>query len=112
MKKYIGDFFVACVALWLTSMILGPRMEFADFGSIVMAAIFIGLLYFILTPILNIITSPVFLFLSRFLVSDLILIVLRESEGQLYIASYWWAVLAAVIISLLTSVIYKVAGMK
>ncbi len=96
-------------------MILGARMEFTGFWSIVWTAGVIGLLNFILAPILNIMTCPVYLLtlgLSRFLVSGLVLIVAREWVGGFYVASYWWAVLAAVIISLLTGVIDGMTGRK
>ena len=115
MKKLIGAWIVAGVVLWLTSLILGLRMEFAGFWSIAWTAAVIGLLNFILAPILNILTCPVYLLtlgLSRFLVSGLVLIVAREWVGGFYVASYWWAVLAAVIISLLTGVIDSMAGRK
>ncbi|RKZ10158.1 phage holin family protein [Candidatus Fermentibacteria bacterium] len=115
MKKLIGAWIVAGVALWLTSMILGARMEFTGFWSIVWTAGVIGLLNFVLAPILNIMTCPVYLLtlgLSRFLVSGLVLIVAREWVGGFYVASYWWAVLAAVIISLLTGVIDGMTGRK
>jgi len=114
-KKLIGAWIVAGVALWLTSMILGARMEFTGFWSIVWTAGVIGLLNFVLAPILNIMTCPVYLLtlgLSRFLVSGLVLIVAREWVGGFYVASYWWAVLAAVIISLLTGVIDGMTGRK
>ncbi len=115
MKKLIGAWIVAGVSLWLTSMVLGARMEFASFWSILWTAAVIGLLNFILAPILNIMTCPIYLLtlgLSRFLVSGLVLIVAREWVGGFYVASYWWAVLAAVIISLLTSAIDSMAGRK
>lgn len=115
MKKLIGAWIVAGVALWLTSLIFGARMEFAGFWSIVWTAAVIGLLNFILAPILNIMTCPVFLLtlgLSRFLVSGLVLIIAKEWIGGFYVASYWWAVLAAVIISVLTGVIDKMTGRK
>ncbi|MBD3278488.1 MAG: phage holin family protein, partial [Candidatus Aegiribacteria sp.] len=50
--------------------------------------------------------------LSRFLVSGLVLVIAREWIGGFYIATYWWAVLAAVIISILTGVIEKMVGTR
>lgn len=115
MKKLIGAWVVAGVALWLTSLIFGAHMAFGSFWSIVWTAAVIGLLNFVLAPILNLITCPVYLLtlgLSRFLVSGLVLVVAREWVEGFYIASYWWAVLAAVIISLLTSAIDSLTGRK
>jgi len=111
-KKLLGAWIVAGVALWLTSMILGWRMEFDGFWSIVWTAAVIGLLNFVLAPLLNLMTCPVFLLtlgLSRFLISGLVLIIAREWVGGFYIATYWWAVLAAVLISVLTGVLDKMA---
>ena len=113
MKKLIGAWIIAGVVLWLTSLILGNRMMFAGFWSIVWTAAVIGLLNFILAPLLNLITCPIYLLtlgLSRFLVSGLVLVIAREWIGGFYIASFWWAVLAAVIISILTNVLDGMTG--
>ena len=115
MKKLIGSWIVAGLGLWLTSLILGPRMEFNGFWSIAWAAAVIGLLNFFLAPVLNLVTCPLFILtlgLSRFLISGLVLIIAREWVGGFYIATYWWAVLAAVIISILTGVIDKMLKVK
>ncbi len=115
MKKLLGAWIVAGLALWLTSLILGVRMGFAGFWSIAWTAAAIGLLNFILAPLLNLMTCPVYLLtlgLSRFLVSGLVLIIAEKWVGGFYVASYWWAVLAAVIISVLTGVIDNMTGRK
>lgn len=115
MKKLIGAWIIAGVVLWLTSLILGSRMVFAGFWSIVWTAAVIGLLNFVLAPLLNLMTCPIYILtlgLSRFLVSGLVLVIAREWIGGFYIASYWWAVLAAVIISLLTGVIENMVGKR
>jgi putative membrane protein len=114
-KKLLGAWLIAGIVLWLTSMILGPRMEFAGFWSIAWTAAVIGLLNFILAPLLNLLTCPIFLLtlgLSRFLISGLVLIIAHKWIDGFYIASYWWAVLAAVIISILTGVIDNVVKKK
>ena len=115
MKKLIGSWVVAGLALWITSMILGPKMVFAGFWSIVWTAAVIGLLNFVLAPLLNLVTCPIYLLtlgLSRFLISGLVLIIAREWVGGFYVATYWWAVLAAVIISVLSGAIDKLLGRK
>lgn len=114
-KKLLGSWIVAALGLWLTSLILGGRMEFNGFWPIAWTAAVIGLLNFFLAPILNLVTCPLFILtlgLSRFLISGLVLIIAREWVGGFYIATYWWAVLAAVIISVLTGVIDKMLKVK
>ncbi len=115
MKKLLGAWLIAGIVLWLTSMILGYRMEFAGFWSIAWTAAVIGLLNFLLAPLLNLLTCPIFLLtlgLSRFLISGLVLVIANKWIDGFYIASYWWAVLAAIIISLLTGVIDKLVKGK
>lgn len=115
MRKLAGAWLIAGVVLWLTSMILGTRMEFEGFWDIVWAAALIGLLNFALAPLLNLITCPVLLLtlgLSRFLVSGLVLIIAGRWVNGFHIASYWWAVLAAVIISILNGAIDSMLGRK
>lgn len=107
-KKLIGAWIIAGVVLWLTSLILGSRMVFVGFWPIVWTAAVIGLLNFVLAPLLNLLTCPIFLLtlgLSRFLISGLVLVIAHKWVHGFYIASYWWAVLAAIIISVLTGVI-------
>jgi len=115
MKKLVGYLLVTGVALWLTALILGDHMFFSGFWSIVWTAAVIGLLNFLLAPLLNLMTCPVYLLtlgLSRFLVSGLVLIIAAKWVGGFYIASYWWAVLAGVIVSVLTGVLDGITGRK
>ncbi len=115
MKRFLGYLLVTGVALWLTALILGDHMDFGGFWPIVWTALVIGLLNFILAPLLNLMTCPVYLLtlgLSRFLVSGLVLIIASKWVGGFYIASYWWAVLAAVILSVLTGFLDGMTGRK
>lgn len=115
MKRLIGAWIIAGVTLWLTSLILGPRMLFDGFWPIVWTAAVIGLLNFVLAPLLNLLTCPIYLLtlgLSRFLISGLVLVIAHKWVDGFYIASYWWAVLAAIIISILTGAIDKMAKGK
>jgi len=115
MNRLLGSLFVTGLALWLTSLILGPNMEFTGFWPIVWTSLVIGLLNFLLAPLLNLITCPVYLLtlgLSRFLVSGLVLVIANEWVGGFHIASYWWAVLAAVILSVLTGMLDHATGRK
>jgi putative membrane protein len=114
-KKLLGSWLIAGIVLWLTSLILGHSMEFAGFWSIAWTAAVIGLLNFLLAPLLNLLTCPIFLLtlgLSRFLISGLVLVIANKWIDGFYIASYWWAVLAAILISILTGVIDKLVKGK
>lgn len=115
MRKLLGALFVAGVSLWLTGLILGANMEFAGIWPIIWTAVIIGFLNFVLAPLLNLITCPVYLLtlgLSRFLISGLVLIIASKWVDGFYIASYWWAVLAAIVISVLNGILDNVTGRK
>ena len=114
-NRLLGALLVTGLALWLTSLILGPNMEFIGFWPIVWTALVIGLLNFLLAPLLNLMTCPIYLLtlgLSRFLVSGLVLIIANKWVDGFHIASYWWAVLAAIILSVLTGMLDSVTGRK
>lgn len=115
MKRFLGYLLVTGVALWLTALILGDHMVLGGVWSIILTALVIGLLNFLLAPLLNLMTCPIYLLtlgLSRFLVSGLVLIIASKWVHDFQIASYWWAVLAAVILSVLSGLLDGMTGRK
>lgn len=108
MKKLIVSWAVAGVSMYLVSLLLGDRMLFGGFWSVVWTSALVGLFNALLAPLLNLITCPVYLLtlgLSRFLVSGLLLLLADSILDGFYIAGFLWAVLAAVLISLATTII-------
>jgi putative membrane protein len=115
MKKLLSAWIVAALSIYLTSLILGGGMEFSGFWAVALTALVVGLLNFLLKPLLNLLTCPVYLLtlgLSRFLVSGLILLLASSIIEGFVIAGFWWAVLAAIIIAILTSVLESMLGQK
>ncbi len=115
MRKLLGAWLVAGLSLWLTSLVLGHNMVFDGFWPIVWTAAVVGLMNYILAPILNFLTCPVYLLtlgLSRFLVSGLVLIIARDIVRGFTVRNFWWAVLAAIIVSVLNSVLDGLTGRK
>ncbi len=101
---------VSGLSLYLTSLILGSRMVFENFWSVVLTALVTGLLNFLLGPALSFITCPLMVLtlgLARFLVSGLILLLASWWLPGFQLAGYWWAVLAAVIVSVLTGALER-----
>jgi len=108
MKKLLVSWAVAGVSMWLVSLLLGPNMEFANGWDVVWASALVGLLNAVLAPLLNLITCPILLLtlgLSRFLVNAVIILIAGSAVDGFDIAGFWWAVLAAVLISISTTVI-------
>ncbi len=107
MKKFVVSWVVSGLALWVASLVLGGRMEFASFWSVVWTALLLGLLNAVLGPILNLLTCPLYILtlgLSRFLVSGAFLLLADSMVPGFEIAGFLWAVLAAVIVSVVTTV--------
>ena len=108
MKKLLVSWAVAAVSMWLVSLLLGPNMEFVNGWDVVWASALVGLLNAVLAPLLNLITCPILLLtlgLSRFLVNAVIILIADAAVDGFHIAGFWWAVLAAVLISISTTVI-------
>ncbi|RKZ02942.1 phage holin family protein [Candidatus Fermentibacteria bacterium] len=112
---FLPSFIVAALVLYLTSLILGSRMVFAGFWGIVITAGVVGLLNIFVAPLIALLTCPLQILtlgLARFLVSGLMIVLASHFLDSFSIASYWWAVLAAVIISILTSAVESLFGIR
>ncbi|MCK5787144.1 MAG: phage holin family protein [Candidatus Sabulitectum sp.] len=117
-KKPTGllpNFIIAALVLFLTSLILGDRMVVSGFWGIIITAGVIGLLNFFIAPIIALLTCPLQILtlgLARFLVSGLMIVLASHFLNSFSIANYWWAVLAAVVISILTSAMENLFGVR
>ncbi|MCK5133639.1 MAG: phage holin family protein [Candidatus Sabulitectum sp.] len=117
-KKSTGllpSFIIAALVLYLTSLILGNRMVFSGFWGIIITAGVIGLLNFFVAPVIALLTCPLQILtlgLARFLISGLMIVLASHFLSNFEIASYWWAVLAAVVISILTSAVENLFGVR
>lgn len=111
----LPSFIVAALVLYLTSLILGSRMVFTGFWGIIITAGVVGLLNFFVAPLIALLTCPLQILtlgLARFLVSGLMIVLASHFLDSFSIASYWWAVLAAVVISILTSAVESLFGIR
>ncbi len=102
----LSSFIVPVLVLYLTSLLLGDKMAFEGIWSVILTAGVIGLLNFFVAPIIAFLTCPLQLLtlgLARFFISGLMIVVASHLLSSFSIASYWWAVLAGITISLLTS---------
>ncbi len=58
MLRFIAQFLVTALGLWLASRIV-PGVEFTDTGTLLLAAILLGIVNAIVRPILTILTFPI-----------------------------------------------------
>jgi putative membrane protein len=57
MLRFIVQFLVTCLALWLAARIV-PGVSFSDSGSLLLAAILLGIANAVVRPILTVLTFP------------------------------------------------------
>ncbi len=112
---FLPHLIIAALVLYLTSLILGDAMVFTGFWGVVLTAIVIGLLNFFVAPLIALLTCPLQILtlgLARFLISGLMIMLADHFLGGFAIAGFWWAVLAAIVISLLTSAVESLFGIR
>jgi len=112
---FLPHLIIAALVLYLTSLLLGDAMVFTGFWSIVITAVVIGILNFFIAPIISLLTCPLQILtlgLARFLVSGLMILLASHFLDGFAIANFWWAVLAAVLISILTSAVEALFGVR
>ncbi len=108
MKRFIISWVIAAASLYLVSLLLGPRMEFEGILPVVWTALLVGLLNAIVAPVVRLLTCPAYLLtlgLFRFVVSAAFLLLARSVVHGFWIAGFWWAVLASILISVSTTIL-------
>jgi putative membrane protein len=106
---------IAGLVLYVTSLVLGDAMEFSGFWAVVITSVVIGLLNFFVAPLIALLTCPLQILtlgLARFLISGLMIFLASHFLSGFSIANFWWAVLAAVVISILTSAVESLFGVR
>lgn len=108
MKKLIISWAVGAAGMYLVSLLLGPAMEFDGIAPVLWTALFVGLLNAVAEPIVRLLTCPFYLLtlgLFRFVVGAAFLLIARTVVQGFWIAGFWWALLASVLVSLATTVL-------
>lgn len=112
---FIPHLIIAALVLYITSLVLGDAMVFSGLWGVVITAVVIGLLNFFITPVITFLTCPLQILtlgLARFLVSGLMILLASHFLSGFAIGGFWWAVLAAIVISLLTSAVEGLFGIR
>jgi len=107
--NWISKIFANSLAVIVTAYVL-PGVEIKDFITAVIVAIVLSLLNFVLKPILIIITIPVtILTFGLFLlaINAIIIILASDLVDGFYVASFWWAFIFSLILSLINSIFEK-----
>ncbi len=105
MKRFLIHWLVIALALWVTAYIL-PGVNIDSTQALAIAAIVLGLVNALVRPILTILTLPITILtlgLFYFLVNGFTFLLVTKVVPGFGVSSYWWAVLGALVVSVISS---------
>jgi putative membrane protein len=98
----------AVVAFALSYVLSGVHIQ--SFVTALILAIVLGLLNILVKPILIILTLPITIFtfgLFLFVINALIILLAAKFVNGFRVDGFWWALLFSLLLSILTSFLYK-----
>ena len=99
---------VSIVAFGLSYLLEG--IKFDSFWTAIIVAIVLAILNAIVKPILILFTLPITVFtfgLFLFVINALIILLAEKLVSGFQVDGFWWALLFSLLLSLLTSLLYK-----
>jgi putative membrane protein len=105
MKRFLIHWLIIALALWVTAYIL-PGVNIDSTQALAIAAIVLGLVNALVRPILTILTLPITILtlgLFYFLVNGFTFLLVTKMVPGFGVSSYWWAVLGALVVSIISS---------
>jgi putative membrane protein len=102
--KFLIHWLVIAVALWVTAAIL-PGVGFASPIALVIAAIVLGLVNALVRPVLTILTLPITILtlgLFYLLVNGFVFLLASKLVPGFEVAGFWWAVLGAFVVGVIS----------
>jgi putative membrane protein len=105
MKRFLIHWLVIALALWVTAYIL-PGVHIESTQALAIAAIVLGLVNALVRPILTLLTLPITILtlgLFYFLVNGFTFLLATKVVPGFGVSSYWWAVLGALGVSIISS---------
>jgi len=103
----------AIVAFALSYILSGVHIQ--SFITALMLAVVLGLLNLFVKPILVILTLPITIFtfgLFLFVINALIILLAAKFVNGFRVDGFWWALLFSLLLSILTSFLYKRSTQK
>ena len=112
MKRFLIHWLIIALALWVTAYIL-PGVHIESNQALAIAAIVLGLVNALIRPILTILTLPITILtlgLFYLLVNGFTVLLASKIVPGFGVSSYWWAVLGALIVSIVSSAVGSFFG--
>ncbi len=102
--KFLLHWLVIAIALWVTAAIL-PGVGFASTQALAIAAIVLGLVNALVRPVLTILTLPITILtlgLFYLLVNGFVFFLASKIVPGFEVAGFWWAVLGALVVGIIS----------
>ena len=105
MKRFLIHWLIIALALWVTAYIL-PGVHIESNQALPIAAIVLGLVNALVRPILTLLTLPITILtlgLFYLLVNGFTFLLASKVVPGFGVSSYWWAVLGALVVSIVSA---------
>jgi putative membrane protein len=105
--EWIINLLVTGFAIWLAALIL-PGVSVRGFGAALWVAILLAIINATLGWLLRFITTPLnwlTLGLVHFIINVLMILLVDKLVSRFHIRNFWWAVIFAILISIITNII-------
>ncbi len=112
MKRFLIHWLVIALALWVTAYIL-PGVNVDSYQALAIAAVVLGLVNALIRPILTILTLPITILtlgLFYLVVNGLTFLLASKIVPGFHVGGFWWAVIGALLVSIISSFVGGVAG--
>jgi putative membrane protein len=112
MKRFLIHWLIIALALWVTAYIL-PGVEVDSYGALAIAAVVLGLVNALIRPILTILTLPITILtlgLFYLVVNGFTFFVASKIVSGFHVGGFWWAVLGALVVSVISAFLGSFAG--
>ena len=112
MKRFLIHWLVIALALWVTAYIL-PGVHVDSYQALAVAAVVLGLVNALIRPILTILTLPITILtlgLFYLVVNGLTFLLAAKIVPGFQVGGFWWAVIGALMVSIISSFVGGVAG--
>jgi putative membrane protein len=112
MKRFLIHWLVIALALWVTAYIL-PGVHVGSYQALAIAAIVLGLVNALIRPILTILTLPITILtlgLFYLVVNGCTFLLASKMVPDFQVDGFWWAVLGALVVSIVSSFVGAFTG--
>lgn len=112
--RFLIHWLVTGVALWVTAYVL-PGVVVSSWQALAIAAIVLGLLNALVRPVLVLLTLPITILtlgLFYLVVNGLVFLLAARLVPGFEVSGFWWAVLGALVVSLVSWFVGSLVGKR